>query len=76
MQDRYETKLLSRAEVEAEFGLTRRFLEISAVRGDGPPFIKVGRLARYMRRDVMAWLEARRVRSTSDDRLANGGPST
>ena len=34
--------------------------------GDGPPFIKIGHLVRYRRRDVRDWLEAQpRVTSTS-----------
>ncbi len=54
--------LLSRDEVEAEFGLSRRFLEIAAWRGDGPPMIRIGRRAvRYRRSDVIAWIDARRV---------------
>lgn len=58
-------RLLSRAEVEVNFGLSRRFLEVSAVRGDGPPMVKIGRSVRYRVSDVRAWIEARRVNSTS-----------
>ena len=58
-------RLLSRAEVEVSFGLSRRFLEVSAVRGDGPPMVKIGRSVRYRAGDVRAWIEARRVTSTS-----------
>jgi predicted DNA-binding transcriptional regulator AlpA len=58
-------RLLSRAEVEVTFGLSRRFLEVSAVRGDGPPMVKIGRSVRYQAGDVRAWIEARRVTSTS-----------
>lgn len=58
-------RLLSRAEVEVNFGLSRRFLEVSAVRGDGPPMVKIGRSVRYRVGDVRAWIEARRVNSTS-----------
>ena len=58
-------RLLSRAEVEVNFGLSRRFLEVSAVRGDGPPMVKIGRSVRYRAGDVRAWIEARRVASTS-----------
>ena len=36
-------RLLTRDEVEALFGISRRYLEVSAVRGDGPPMIGVGR---------------------------------
>lgn len=57
--------LLSRAEVEVNFGLSRRFLEVAAVRGDGPPFIKIGRSVRYRVSDLRGWIEDRRVTSTS-----------
>lgn len=58
-------RLLSRAEVEAVFGLTRRFLEIAAVKGGGPPMVKIGRSVRYKTADVRAWIDARKVASTS-----------
>jgi predicted DNA-binding transcriptional regulator AlpA len=60
-----QDRLLSRAEVEVNFGLSRRFLEVSAVRGDGPPMVKIGRSVRYRVADLRNWIEARRVNSTS-----------
>lgn len=60
-------RLLSRPEVFTEFGLTQRYLEISAVRGDGPPFIKIGRSVRYRAGDLRDWIAARRVASTSQE---------
>jgi predicted DNA-binding transcriptional regulator AlpA len=60
-------RLLSRAEVEVNFGLSRRFLEVSAVRGDGPPMVKIGRSVRYRVGDLREWIEARRVTSTSQE---------
>lgn len=60
-------QLLTRDEVEAEFGLTRRFLEISAWRGDGPPMLRIGKRAvRYRRGDVAAWIESRRVATAAE----------
>jgi predicted DNA-binding transcriptional regulator AlpA len=60
-------RLLSRDEVEVLFGISRRYLEVSAVRGDGPPMIRVGsRMVRYRVADLREWLDARRVTSTSD----------
>ena len=59
-------KLLSRAEVETHFGITRRFLETAAVRGDGPSFCKIGRSVRYRVADLRDWIEAQRVNSTSE----------
>jgi hypothetical protein len=47
--------------VEAEFGITRRYLELAAWRGDGPPMIKLRRAVRYKRSDILAWIDARRI---------------
>lgn len=59
-------RLLTRKEAAAYFALGLRFLEVAAVRGDGPPFIKINRSVRYRVGDIRDWIEARRVRSTSD----------
>lgn len=58
-------RLLTRAQVEVSFGLSRRFLEVAAVKGGGPPMVKIGRSVRYQAGDVRTWIEARRVESTS-----------
>lgn len=60
-------RLLSRPEVHIHFGLTQRFLEVAAVRGDGPTMVKIGRAVRYRVGDVRAWIEARKVASTSQE---------
>ncbi|MEO0829664.1 MAG: helix-turn-helix domain-containing protein, partial [Pseudomonadota bacterium] len=53
-------RLLTRSEIEAEYGLTRRYLELAAWRGDGPPFIRISRRqVRYRVSDLEAWLAAR-----------------
>lgn len=55
-------ELLSRDQIEQQYGLTRRWLELAAWRGDGPPMIKISRrCVRYRRGDVDAWLDARRI---------------
>ncbi len=60
-------RLLTRDEVASIFGISRRYLEVSAVRGDGPPMIRVGsRMIRYRVRDLSSWIDASRVASTSD----------
>lgn len=51
-------RLMSRHEVEKRFGITKRFLESAAVRGDGPRFVRIGRLVRYRVPDIQAWIEA------------------
>lgn len=58
--------ILTRQEVENDFLFpTRRYLELAAVRGGGPPFLKIGRSVRYRRGDVRKWLEEHRIESTS-----------
>lgn len=60
-------ELLSRDQIEAEYGITRRWLELAALSGDGPPMIKISRrMVRYQRGVLEAWLTARTVVSTSD----------
>lgn len=54
-------KLLNRAEVEEQYGISKRFLELSAMRRDGPPFVKIGRLVRYRPEDIQAWITQQRV---------------
>ncbi len=65
-----DDRLLSRPEVEERFGISRRFLETSAVRGDGPVMTKIGRSVRYRVGDLRAWIDARRRASTSDQGAA------
>lgn len=36
------------------------------ITGEGPPYVKVGRVVRYKPSDVFRWLDARTRRSTSD----------
>ncbi len=55
--------------VEAAFllGLSSRTVEALRLRGGGPPYIQVTpKAVRYRRRDLDAWLDARRRKSTSD----------
>lgn len=49
-------RLLSRLEVEECFGIPKRFLETCVARGDGPPIVRIGRLARYRRKDIIDWI--------------------
>ena len=61
-------KLLSRNDIEAEYGLSRRWLEIAAVKGDGPPMLRISaRMVRYERDKFEQWLGERRVSSTSQE---------
>lgn len=59
-----DDELLSRDDIERETngGITRRWLELAAHRGDGPPFLKISRrMVRYRRGDFRQWLDAQRV---------------
>lgn len=68
--DLNEDRLLTRHEVQESFGISARFLEVSAVRGDGPPMIRIGRSVRYRVGDLRTWIDAQRVCSAAEgDRL-------
>ena len=54
-----DTRLLTRDEVAQVFGLPKRWLEIAACQGTGPPIVRITRkMVRYRFRDVEAWIEA------------------
>ena len=59
--------LLSRSEVEARFGIPKRFLETAVHRGTGPTVVRIGRLVRYRVRDVRDWIDAQAVRSSTSN---------
>ncbi|MXO74854.1 DNA-binding protein [Altererythrobacter aerius] len=50
----------------ARIGLAPKTLANQRCRGDGPPFLKVGRLVRYDPALTDAWLSARIRHSTSE----------
>lgn len=67
--------LLSRDQIEHEYGITRRWLELAAIRGGGPTYIKVGpRTVRYRREELERWLAKREVRSTSEYHVGENAP--
>ena len=60
-------RLLTRKEVEQVFGYpSKRFLELAALRGDGPMMVRIGRSVRYRVSDLRSWIAAHQVASTSD----------
>ena len=62
-------QLLSRDQIEENYGLSKRWLELVALTGDGPPMVRISRrMVRYQRGAFEAWLESRVVQSTSDCR--------
>jgi predicted DNA-binding transcriptional regulator AlpA len=63
----YLDRLLTEIEAADFLGYTIRALQNWRLRGGGPPFIRIsGRSVRYRRRDLIAWIESRSVRSTSE----------
>ena len=58
-------RLLTRREVEHIFGLSKRFLELAALSGNGPVMIKIGRSVRYRPSDIRVWIDAHAITSTS-----------
>lgn len=58
---------LTTKEAAAWLGLTRNTLEKWRVQGGGPPYRKHGRYVRYHLEDLVAWSEASKRRSTSDE---------
>ncbi len=65
---------LSNREAADYLGLKAATLNKWRCHGDGPPFIKVGRLIRYRRADLDAYLRARLRLSTSDPGVDGGRP--
>ncbi len=51
-----DERLLSRGEVEERFGISKRFLELAAMRGQGSAIVRIGRLVRYRPADLHAWI--------------------
>ena len=67
MQDTLnDERLLNRKEVEDYFGISQRFLEVAAVRGDGPPMVRINRSVKYQVGMLRAWIADRTVQSTSE----------
>jgi len=67
MVDEDEDRVLTRDEVEARFGIPKRFLETAIHRGTGPTVVRIGRLVRYRVRDVRDWIDAQAVRSSTSN---------
>jgi hypothetical protein len=59
--------LLTDFDLERLTGRARSSWQKARLTGDGPPFVRLGRLVRYRPSDFEAWLAARpRLRSTSE----------
>ena len=58
-------KLLTRNEVQEEFGIPRQWLEKAALSGECPPYVRLAnRMIRYQRRVLEAWIAGRTFVST------------
>ena len=57
-EETYPSRLQTREEVERAYGISKRFLELAAARGGGPPMVRIGRSVRYRPADVEAWIES------------------
>lgn len=66
-------KLLSRDEVEALFGISKRFLELAVRKNNGPVFVKLGRLTRYRVRDIETWITKNRYEGFGHAADQDGG---
>lgn len=63
-------KYIREAEAADIVGLAPSTLTRYRSTGDGPPFVKVGRVIRYPEDKLLEWLEGRTLRSTSDQEVA------
>ncbi len=59
--------LLKEGEVASILCVSVRTLQALRLKGGGPPFVKIGRLVRYISGQLRAWVEDRIMRSTSDE---------
>jgi len=66
------TRLVTESDASECLGVSVRTLQKWRLRGDGPRFVKLGRAVRYDGRDLEAYIEAGRRRSTSDSPRAAG----
>ncbi len=53
-----DERLLTQTEVEAQFGIPKRFLEVAAMKREGPPIVRLGRSVRYRQSDLREWISA------------------
>jgi excisionase family DNA binding protein len=60
------TSLLTTGEAAKQLSLSPRTLETLRLRGGGPAYVKMGKAVRYEPQAVEAWINARRISSTSE----------
>ena len=59
-------RLLMVSEAADILRLSQSWLAKSRMRGDGPPFVKIGRAIRYRESSLVQWLKSNQRRSTSE----------
>ena len=59
-------RLLMVSEAADFLRLSQSWLAKSWMRGDGPPFVKIGRAIRYRESSLVQWLKSNQRRSTSE----------
>jgi len=59
--------LLTPMEAARLLKVSTSFLAKARMRGDGPPFIKVGRSVRYSEAALIQWMKSRNRQSTSEE---------
>lgn len=58
-------KLVTTTEAAEVLGVKTNTLEGWRVRGEGPPYRKIGRLVKYVESDLLAFIEGSKRQSTS-----------
>lgn len=62
IEGREQNALLSRDQVAVRYGISRRWLELAAYKGEGPPMVKLSRrMVRYRPQDIEDWLRRKEV---------------
>ena len=59
----------------AYLSCSKSFLDQGRVRGDGPPYFKLGHSVRYKRDDLDAWMDENGCQSTSEYMAQGANPS-
>ena len=62
-----QNPLYDEAKTADFLGVSKRWLQMARQTGQGPAFVKVGRLVRYRPQDINSWLEERIRLSTSEE---------
>jgi predicted DNA-binding transcriptional regulator AlpA len=59
--------VLTAKEAAARLRVSLSWLAKSRMRGDGPPYIRIGRSIRYTVAALLQWMKSRQRRSTSEE---------